>query len=128
MLVRKHKSDRIIGVLTVVLLSIGLIVIYAIGPMRANVMNAAYGTDYGENYFFWRQLLNVSLALVAFVAAFNFPYKIVRRLGKVALGLGLGLCVLLGVLALFGSALAQCSLGACRWFDLGFMSLQRRRF
>ena len=124
MLVRKHKSDRIIGVLTVVLLAIGLIVIYAIGPMRANVMNAAYGTDYGENYFFWRQLLNVSLALVAFVAAFNFPYRIVRRLGKVALGLGLGLCVLLGVLALFGSALAQCSLGACRWFDLGFMSLQ----
>ena len=124
MLVRKHKSDRIIGVLTVVLLAIGLIVIYAIGPMRANVMNAAYGTDYGENYFFWRQLLNVSLALVAFVAAFNFPYRIVRQLGKVALGLGLGLCVLLGVLALFGSALAQCSLGACRWFDLGFMSLQ----
>ena len=114
MLVRKHKSDRIIGVLTVVLLAIGLIVIYAIGPMRANVMNAAYGTDYGENYFFWRQLLNVSLALVAFVAAFNFPYRIVRRLGKVVLGLGLGLCVLLGVLALFGSALAQCSLGACR--------------
>ena len=54
MLVRKHKSDRIIGVLTVILLAIGLIVIYAIGPMRANVMNAAYGTDYGENYFFWR--------------------------------------------------------------------------
>ena len=44
MLVRRHKSDRIIGVLTVVLLAIGLIVIYAIGPMRANVMNAAYGT------------------------------------------------------------------------------------
>ena len=33
--VRKHKSDRIIGALTVVLLCIGLIVIYAIGPMRA---------------------------------------------------------------------------------------------
>ena len=40
---RKHKSDRIIGVLTVILLGVGLIVIYAIGPMRANVMNATYG-------------------------------------------------------------------------------------
>lgn len=123
-MVRKHKSDRIIGVLTVILLAIGLIVIYAIGPMRANVMNAAYGTDYGENYFFWRQLLSVALALVAFVVAFNFPYRIVRRLGKVALLVGLGLCILLALLAWFGSSLAQCSLGACRWFDLGFLSLQ----
>lgn len=48
---RKHKSDRIIGVLTVVLLGIGLIMIYAIGPMRANVVNAAYGSNVGENSF-----------------------------------------------------------------------------
>lgn len=124
MIVRKHKSDRIIGILTVILLAIGLIVIYAIGPMRANVMNAAYGTDYSENYFFWRQLLSVVLALGVFIVAFNFPYKLLRKLGKVALAVGLGLCILLGALALFGSSLAQCSLGACRWFDLGFLSLQ----
>ena len=46
---RKHKSDRVIGVLTVLLLAIGLVVIYAIGPMRANFMNAAYGSDLDEN-------------------------------------------------------------------------------
>ena len=124
MLVRKHKSDRIIGVITVILLAVGLIVIYAIGPMRANVMNAAYGTDYSENYFFWRQLLSVSLALIVFVVAFSFPYRTALRLGKVALLAGLGLCILLAVLSWFGSSLAQCSLGACRWFNLGFLSLQ----
>ena len=124
MLVRKHKSDRIIGVITVILLAVGLIVIYAIGPMRANVMNAAYGTDYSENYFFWRQLLSVSLALIVFVVAFSFPYRMVLRLGKVALLVGLGLCILLAILSWFGSSLAQCSLGACRWFNLGFLSLQ----
>ena len=124
MLVRKHKSDRIIGVITVILLAVGLIVIYAIGPMRANVMNAAYGTDYSENYFFWRQLLSVSLALIVFVVAFSFPYRMVLRLGKVALLVGLGLCILLAILSWFGNSLAQCSLGACRWFNLGFLSLQ----
>lgn len=46
---RKHKSDRIIGALTLVLLGVGLIMIYAIGPMRANVLNAAYGAEVGEN-------------------------------------------------------------------------------
>lgn len=50
---RKHKSDRIIGALTVVLLGVGLIMIYAIGPMRANVVNAAYGSNVGENSFFF---------------------------------------------------------------------------
>ncbi len=49
---RKHKSDRVMGMLTLMLLlGMGLIVIYAIGPMRANVMNSAYGTSYSENHF-----------------------------------------------------------------------------
>lgn len=122
-MMRKHKSDRIIGVLTVILLAIGLIVIYAIGPMRANVMNAAYGTDYGENYFFWRQLINVILALAVFVVAFNFPYKIVRKFSKIVLLIGLGLCALLAILAWANSPLVSCQLGACRWFDFG-ISLQ----
>lgn len=118
-MVRKHKSDRIIGVLTVVLLAIGLIVIYAIGPMRANVVNAAYGTDYDENYFFWHQLVSVVLSLVVFVAAFNLPYEVVRKFSKVALGVGVGLCVLLAILAWTGSSLASCQLGACRWINVG---------
>ena len=61
---RKHKSDRIIGALTVILLGVGLIIIYAIGPMRVNVLNSTYGVDYSENYFFIRQLINVAMAAV----------------------------------------------------------------
>lgn len=116
---RKHKSDRIIGVLTVILLGIGLIVIYAIGPMRANVMNATYGTDYNENYFFLRQLLNVVLALVVFVAAFKLPYDWVRKWGKIVLILGLVACAGLMVLSWMNSPLASCELGACRWIKVG---------
>ena len=60
---RKHKSDRIIGALTLVLLGVGLIMIYAIGPMRANVLNAAYGAEVGENSFFIHQVACVIVAI-----------------------------------------------------------------
>lgn len=116
---RKHKSDRIIGVLTVILLGVGLIVIYAIGPMRANVMNATYGTDYSENYFFLRQLLNVVLAMAVFIAAFKLPYAWVRKWGKAVLIAGLLACAALMVLSWMGSSMASCELGACRWIKVG---------
>lgn len=122
--VRKHKCDRIIGALTVVLLCIGLIVIYAIGPMRANVMNSVYGTNMGENDFFFQQLRNVILSLVIVVVAFNIPYKYIRKYAKLIMFGGLAACVLLAILAFAGSSLARCELGACRWFNLGGFSLQ----
>lgn len=116
---RKHKSDRLIGVLTLFLLLIGLIVIYAIGPMRVNYMNAAYGTEMSTDFYFVRQLINVVLALVAFFIAFKFPYEKLRKLSKIILGLGLIACAALAVFALAGNGLAKCELGACRWFNLG---------
>lgn len=121
---RKHKSDLTIGILTVVLLGIGLIVIYMIGPMRVNVLNATYGTDYGEQYFFVRQLLNVALSLIAVVVAFKLPYSFIRKFSKAVLYLGIGLCVLLMILAWMKSGLARCELGACRWYNLSGLSLQ----
>lgn len=121
---RKHKSDRTLGALTIVLLAIGLIVIYMVGPMRVNVLNTTYGTEYNENYFIVRQLINVVLSLVVFVAAFKLPYPIIKRAGKWVMFGGLALCVLLAVLAAVGSGLARCELGACRWFNFAGLSLQ----
>lgn len=121
---RKHKSDRAIGVLTIVLLGLGLIVIYAIGPMRANVMNATYGTNYSDNYFFVRQLINVILSLVVIVVAFKLPYAMVRKMGKAVLVLGLVLCAGLMVLSWTGSSMAKCELGACRWYNISSLSFQ----
>ena len=40
MTVRKHKSDLVILFSTLGLMALGLIIIYAIGPMRANVLNS----------------------------------------------------------------------------------------
>lgn len=121
---RKHKSDRWIGVLTIALLIVGLVVIYAIGPMRVNVLNSAYGTDYGENYFFIHQLINVILSLVVFVVAFKVPYKMIRKFSKIIMLLGLIASAALAILAMVGSGLARCELGACRWFSLGTLSFQ----
>ena len=77
---RKHKSDLVILFATLALMALGLIIIYAIGPMRANVLNNTYGTDYDSNYFFLGQLRSVALSLIAFFAAFNaflsFPFII----------------------------------------------------
>lgn len=125
MVVRKHKSDRIISFMTFVLLLAGLIVIYAIGPMRVNFMNAAYGSNLSENYFFWHQLINVVLSSAAFIFAFKYPYEKVRKYSKWVLILGFVLCAALFVLAKAGSGLAKCELGACRWINLGgFGSIQ----
>lgn len=122
---RKHKSDRAIGVITIVLLMIGLVMIYAIGPMTANYLNAAYGFEkYSTNYFFVHQLISTVLALIVFFMAFKFPYEKVSRIAKWVMVAGVIACVLLALLSLGKSSLASCQLGACRWFRLGPMSFQ----
>ena len=68
---RKHKSDLVILFTTLGLMALGLIIIYAIGPMRANVLNNTYGSDYDSNYFFLGQLRSVVLSVVAFFIAFK---------------------------------------------------------
>lgn len=120
---RKHKSDRVIGLLTIGLLTVGLVVIYAIGPMRANVLNSVYGSDYGEHSFFLHQLICVVAALIVMFLAFKIPYLTIRKFAGVILGMGILLCAVLFVLAwIYGwqsGPLVSCQLGACRWFSLG---------
>lgn len=126
---RKHKSDLVILFATFSLMALGLIVIYAIGPMRANVLNNTYGTNYDPNYFFLGQLRSVVLALVAFFLSFKvIPYRYLKKYAKPLMILALVLSGLLWVLALAGSSLAKCELGECRWFNLGFMSFQPAEF
>ncbi len=122
---RRHKSDLVILFATLGLMALGLIVIYAIGPMRANVLNTTYGTDYASNYFFLGQLRSVILSLVAFFVAFKVvPYKYIQKFAKPLIIVALGMSVLLWFFAAIGSNLAKCELGQCRWFNLGFASFQ----
>ena len=89
---RKHKSDLVILFTTLGLMALGLIVIYAIGPMRANVLNSTYGTNYDPNYFFFGQLRSVAISLVAFFLAFKvIPYKYIKKFSKPIVILAIGL-------------------------------------
>ena len=126
---RKHKSDFAILFATLGLMAVGLIVIYAIGPMRANVLNSTYGTDYDANYFFIGQLRSVGLSLIAFFAAFKWiPYKYLKKWAKPMMIVALALSALLWFLSLVGSSLAKCELGECRWFNFGIISFQPAEF
>lgn len=119
MLVRRHKPDYQIALCMALLMLLGLIIMYAIGPQRANVLNNAYGTDfYDSTYFFVKQTVSLGLALAAFVAMALFPYEKILKHGSKLLIAGLVACALLALLGAIGSDLAQCSLGACRWFRL----------
>ena len=129
MKIRKHKSDLVILFATLGLMALGLIIIYAIGPMRANVLNSTYGTDYDSNYFFLGQLRSVALSLIAFFVAFKWvPYKYIKRFSKPMILIALFLSGLLWILSMMGSGLAKCELGECRWYNLGPISFQPAEF
>lgn len=126
---RKHKSDLVILFSTLGLMALGLIVIYAIGPMRANVLNSTYGSNYGPNDFFFGQLRSVTLSLVAFFLAFKvIPYNFIKKYAKTIIIIALIMSGLLWILALTGSSFAKCELGECRWYNLGPISFQPAEF
>lgn len=120
-LVRRHKPDYQIALYMSLLMLLGLIIMYAIGPQRANVLNNAYGTDfYDSMYFFVKQTASLGLALGAFAFLAILPYeKLQRYAGKILLA-GFIACAVLAVLGWLGADnVVQCSLGACRWFRVG---------
>jgi len=131
-IVRRHKPDYQIILYMGLLMLLGLITMYAIGPQRANVLNNAYGTDYyGSTYFFVKQTISLFLALVGFAIAATLPLQVLlKHAGKIVVA-GFAACALLVVFGNFlhVDSVAQCSLGACRWFSLGPLgSLQPAEF
>lgn len=120
-IVRKHKPDYSILTYTSVLIMIGLIIIFAIGPQRANLLNESYGGDVSGIYFVIKQLASVFIAVGAFVVTgVLLPFRIVEKHAGKVLILGILACILLFVTGnlLHMDSVAKCTLGACRWFNL----------
>lgn len=115
--IRKHHGDRLIVVFTVLLMFIGLLVIYAIGPQRANLMNSVFGFEYSEGYFFWKQLLSLGLAMLAFWGASLLPFAWVLKHGSKVLWTGFIACALLAIGGWTG--MVEGTNGAVRWIELG---------
>jgi len=102
------------------LLLLGLVVMYALGPQRASVLNYAYGSDYADTYFFNKQLVSVIIAIVAFAVCAIVPYKLfTEKYSRILFLAGLGLCFLLVVFGVLGLPFAEATNGAYRWFYIG---------
>lgn len=127
--VRPHRPDYLVVLYMGLLMLLGLIVIYAIGPQRANVLNNAYGGDYGGDYFFIKQVVSLVLALSTFAAVALIPYTwLTKHAGRLLL-IAFGACALLALAGWAHLGIAQQSLGATRWFNLGALgSLQPSEF
>ena len=119
---RRHRPDYQIVLYIGLLMLLGLIIMYAIGPQRAQVLNTAEGTDfYTSTYFVIKQTVSLAVAIGAFVVMSMLPVNVLTRHAGKILAIGLIACVLL---AFFGNilkadAIVKCTLGACRWFELG---------
>jgi cell division protein FtsW len=117
--VRRHRPDYLIVLYMGLLMLLGLIIMYAIGPQRANVLNNAYGGHYGDTYFFLKQAASLVIALLMFAAMAYLPYKSVTKNSSKILIFALGVCALLAFAGWAHLGIAQQSLGATRWFNLG---------
>ena len=73
---RRHRPDYWLVMLSVGLIVLGLVVLYAIGPGLAAQSNV------GQNYFINRQLLAILLGVIAFVVMANVPISFWKRAQK----------------------------------------------
>ncbi len=119
---RRHRPDYQIILYIGLLMLLGLIIMYAIGPQRANVMNSSLGTSfYTGTYFVIKQTASLLVALMAFAFTATVPFSVIKKYGDKMLIIGFAACALLFLAGnvLNISSIVQCSLGACRWFELG---------
>lgn len=119
---RRHRPDYQIILYVGVLMLLGLVIMYAIGPQRANVLNAANGTSYyTDTYFALKQTASLVFAIIIFGFFAALPFIKLKSYSEKLLWAGFSLSALLLVTGnlLHLDAIAQCSLGACRWFNLG---------
>src|SRR5690606_22260234 len=104
---RQHRPDYQIVLYMGLLMLLGLIVMYAIGPQRANVLNSAYGTDfYTSTYFFIKQSISLLLALGVFVAFTKIPYTLIKKWAPMILLIGFAACLLLAITGWLGLPIA----------------------
>ncbi len=108
---RRHRPDYWLLLLSVVLLALGLIVVYTIGPGLAAQHNV------GDNYYINRQLVAVLLGIGTFALCAFLPLEIWPKLEKPLL-IASGLAAL--AVRVFGEEIN----GAYRWIHVGGLSFQ----
>lgn len=108
---RRHRPDYILLMLSIILLVIGLVVVYAISPG----LSAQKGTP--ENYFITKQLIAIALGVVGFFVISNLPVKSWRHFER---PLMLAAAISAMAVIFFGEEVN----GAQRWIQVGGISFQ----
>ncbi len=108
---RRHRPDYWLLILSIILLATGLIVVYAISPG----LSAQKGVS--PNYYINKQLLAVTLGVVAFLVCANMPLRWWRGLQK-PLIISASLAAI--AVRIFGEKVN----GAYRWVQIGGFSFQ----
>jgi cell division protein FtsW len=108
---RRHRPDYGLVIISLVLLVVGLIVVYAVSPG----LSAQRGVP--DNYFVVKQLIAISLAAVTFILVSRMPLAIWPRL---VVPLAIISLVALVATQVFGEEVN----GASRWVQVGGLSFQ----
>ena len=104
---RRHRPDFLLVILCASLLSIGLIVVYAISPALAQASHVS------TSHYVVKQLFAISLSIVAFIATAQIPLSLWRQLAK-------PLLIVAGIATLLALALpVNPAYPAHRWVRLG---------
>ena len=144
---RKHRPDFIIAILVLMLLAIGTVVIFTVGPRVAETSGAP------SNTYIVHHLPMVAAAIfLMIVMALDWQDLIVKfsrkrlkktivvpknevileRFSFALLGISAMLCVLIALLGNLGvGSLVECNLGACRSFRIfgfGFQAVEMLKF
>ncbi|MFC4769879.1 putative lipid II flippase FtsW [Effusibacillus consociatus] len=107
----RHRPDFIILIVTLILVSIGLINVYS-----ASIIWSYQNLGNSPSFFFKRQCIWSGLGLVVMFASMNIPFWFWKRLAKPLL---LGSFAMLPLVFFFTPVN-----GARRWIDLGPLSIQ----
>ena len=92
--VRKHKPDYTILAYATILVVVGLIIIFAIGPQRANLINGSFGGEVSSTHFVVKQFSSVGLSIVAFFGcAFFLPIETLQRRSLWLMGAAVADCI-----------------------------------
>ncbi len=108
---RRHKPDYWLLLLSILLLTVGLVVVYAISPG----LSAQKGVS--ENYYAGKQVIAILLGVAAFIAASNVPIRLWRQLET-------PLIVAAGLSAVAVRLIGEQVNGAYRWVQVGGLSFQ----
>ena len=116
---RKHRVDYLIAIFAIVLMVLGLLVIFSVGPRVAQFENSQSGSNFSESYFFVHHAATVILSIGAIVLGYFLPYKKLEKISFKILAGGFALCALVWVLGKLGaSGIVTCDEGACRSFHI----------